>query len=71
MTKTTSYTDQHTPWIPDSDLVYDGLDRSDRGHVLEHLAPYGNKRLYLATTAAGTTIRAMLFNGVVYENKLF
>lgn len=65
------YKDQHEPWIPGTDLVYDGIKRSDIESFLKHLAPYGHQSIYMATQASGTVIRAKLFDMVVIENKIF
>ena len=62
-----TYPDQHEPWIPNTDLVYEGINRKDRESFLENLAPYGHKSIYMATQDSGTVIRAKLFDMVVYE----
>lgn len=71
MTKTTLYPDQHEPWMPSTDLVYDGLDREDVESFLKHLAPYGHKSIYMAIQVSGTVIRCGLFDRIVSENTFF
>jgi len=41
-----TYTEQHEPWIPNCCLALDGLDKSDNGHLQEHLAPLGLKNYW-------------------------
>jgi len=62
-----TYPDQHTPAIHFSDLSFDGLDMSDKGHLIEHLAPTGSQWFLLCCGRVGTLERIKIVDDILIK----
>ena len=61
------YKDQFTPYIDNCDLSFDGLDMSDKGHLIEHLAPIGSKWIVIASTRPETNKRIWTVDNAILK----